>query len=281
MRKAGSLKVRPPPTAKRTREPRRQVSPNQPARTRRLVRRRPVRPQHRERRPRNQASDELATLDCLKIERGEVLPKPIGQIRSFQREIHDSLQKSELVARVVTRAVHLARVNRARLEQLPQPVRQLDLSGPVALDGRKGGEDVRSEHVASDDREIGWCLGSRRFLHEIANLIDPGPEFAVRLDVDDAVAGDVLAWDALNGKNGPIKTFEHVDQLANGRWVCIDHIVAQDDGERLVSHQFAGHEYRMAEAERFALTHVSEVYEVRNLPNLGKLIPLAARFEKS
>src|SRR5262249_43230077 len=142
------------------------------------------------------------------------------------------------------------------------------------------GKDVRSEHVPSDDGEIGRCFGSRWLFHEIAHLIDAGPQLGVWLDGDHTVAGDVLARDPFHGKNRPVETIESIDQLADGRRLGVDDIVAEDDRKRFVSHQLACDQYRMAQTERLALTHIREVYEVGDLPDLGELIALAASLEE-
>ena len=56
--------------------------------------------------------------------------------------------------------------------------------------------------------------------------------------------------------------------------------VAQDDREGLVADQLTGHEHRVAEAERFALTHVREVDQVRDLADLVEQFVLATRFQE-
>ena len=79
---------------------------------------------------------------------------------------------------------------------------------------------------------------------------------------------------------GPLDALEHVDHLLHRRRVGIDHIVGQDDGERLVADQLARDEHGVAEAERLALADVREVDQVRDLADLGELFALAARLEK-
>ena len=64
------------------------------------------------------------------------------------------------------------------------------------------------------------------------------------------------------------------------RRIRIDHVVAEDDGERLVADQLARDEHGVAEAERLALAHVGEVDQVRDLADLVELLALAARLEK-
>ena len=66
----------------------------------------------------------------------QVLAERAGQVRAPQREVDHRLQEPELVAGVVADAVDLARVDRPRLQQLAQPVGQLDLARAVALRSR-------------------------------------------------------------------------------------------------------------------------------------------------
>ena len=89
----------------------------------------------------------------------EVSRKFLGEVGPSQREVHHRFQEPELVPRVVADALHFAGIDRARLEQLAQAVRELDFPRTVALRGRQRREDIRRQDVAADDGEIG-----RRFL---------------------------------------------------------------------------------------------------------------------
>ena len=108
----------------------------------------------------------------------------------------------------------------------------------------------------------------------------PSPRLRVRLDRDDAVARDVLARHALDREHRTVDPIEHVDQLLDRRRIGVDHIVAEDDGERLVADQLARDQHGVAEAERLALADVGEVDHVRDLADLVELLALAARLEK-
>ena len=68
----------------------------------------------------------------LQIERFEIAAERLGQVGPPEREIHQRLQESELVAGVVAHAVNLARVDRPLLQQPAQPVGQLNFAGAVA-----------------------------------------------------------------------------------------------------------------------------------------------------
>ena len=108
----------------------------------------------------------------------------------------------------------------------------------------------------------------------------PSPRRGGRVDGDDAVARDLVARHALDGEHRAVDALEHVDHLLDRRRVRVDHVVAQDDGERLVADELARDEHGVAEAERLALADVGEVDQVRDLADLGELLALAARLEK-
>jgi len=90
----------------------------------------------------------------LQIERAQIRRKFCRQIRTAQREVDDGFEEAELVAGVVPHTFYLARIDRPRLQQRAQAVRQLDLASAIALGPGEGREDVGRQHVAADDREI-------------------------------------------------------------------------------------------------------------------------------
>ena len=100
------------------------------------------------------------------------------------------------------------------------------------------------------------------------------------LRIDDAVGAHLVARDALDGEHRAIDLVEHVDHLLQRRRRRIDHVVAEDDRERLVADEIARDQHRVAETERFALAHVREVDQVGDLADLRDLIPLAPGLEK-
>ena len=81
-------------------------------------------------------------------------PERLGQLRPPQREVHQRLQESQLVAGVVADAVDLAGVDRPLPQQPPQAVGQLDLARAIARRGFERREDVGRQDVAADDREV-------------------------------------------------------------------------------------------------------------------------------
>ena len=144
-------------------------------------------------------------------------------------------------------AVHFARVDRPRLQELAQAVRQLDFSRAIFARRGQRRKNIGCEHITSNDRQVRWCFFFRGLFDQIPNLVNARTEICGRLDGDDAVARDVFTRDALDGEYRPLHTIEDVDQLLD-RWrIGVDHIVAEQNGERLVADQFASHENGVAE----------------------------------
>ena len=84
----------------------------------------------------------------------------------------------------------------------------------------------------------------------------PVAESRARLDRDDAVARDLVARHALHGEHRAVHPLEHVDHLLDRRRLRVDHVVAEDDRERLVADELARDQHGVAEAERLALADV-------------------------
>ncbi len=177
----------------------------------------------------------------------------------------------------MTHAIDAAAVDRAVFQQAPQPVGQLDFTGAILGGFFERREDVGRQHVATDDRQIGWRFVARRLLHEIANLVDAGPHF---LRVDDPVGADIFAGDFFDREHRPAQFLEHVDHLAQRRRIRIDHIIAENHREGFRSDQGAGDEHRMPQAQRLTLSHVRKVDQVRDLPDFVEQLGLPAGFEK-
>jgi hypothetical protein len=85
------------------------------------------------------------------------LPIGVGrpsEVGAAKREVDHRFEEPELVAGVVADASDFAGVNRPALQQLAQPVGQLNLTGPIALGERQRREDIRRQNVAADYRQV-------------------------------------------------------------------------------------------------------------------------------
>ena len=177
-------------------------------------------------------------------------------------------------------AFHLACVDGTRFEEGAQAVGQLDFSGAVALGCGERRKNVGREHVAADDRQIGRRFLFRRLLDQIADAVDSVAQPAAGIDVDHAVARNLVARHALHSEHGAVDLLKDVDQLSDRRRIRIDHVVAENHRKRFVADHLARHQHGVSEAERLALSNVREVDQVRDLADLGELIAFAARLEK-
>ena len=71
-----------------------------------------------------------------------------------------------------------------------------------------------------------------------------------------------------------------MDQLADARPVGHDHVVGQDDRERLVADEVLGHQDGVAEPELLLLPHVRHLGEVADRPDLPEHLDVALLLEQ-
>ena len=165
-----------------------------------------------------------------------------------------------------------AAVDRALLQQAPQPVGQLDLAGPILflrglLERR---EDVGREDVAADDREVRRRLLARRLLDEVADAVDARADL---LGVDDAVR-------ARRSRAGPLRSPGPGRRTSSNTsiiWRSAGGSASITSSARMTAKgssptSSARDQHRVAEAERFPLAHVRHVDQVRDLADLVELI---------
>ena len=121
-----------------------------------------------------------------------------------------------------------------------------------------------------------------RLLDEVRDPMHAAPEVGDFVDRDDAVARHVLASARARPRAPARRTRSiHVDHLPQRRRRRVDHVVAEDHGERLVADQVLGDEHGVAEPERLALPHVRTLDQLRDLADLFELLLLAALLEKA
>src|SRR5437867_5605183 len=138
----------------------------------------------------------------------QVRAELVRKVRPRQRELDRRLQEAELVAGVIALAFEGKRVHRPPGAQGPEPARELDLAALVLAGLGENRKEIGREHIAADDREVGWRLGRRRFLDEVGDLVDVVAEEAAG---DDAVPMDALWRHALDGDDRPAVSLEHVE----------------------------------------------------------------------
>src|SRR2546422_10539659 len=209
----------------------------------------------------------------LELEGFEVGAKGVCQVGPGERELDGRLEEAELVARVEALAVERDRVHRAAGAQRPQRVGELDFAPRVRLRVGKDAKEVRRQHVASDDREVGRRLVRPRLLDEVEDLVHGGGDLTRG---DHAVLRQALPRDALDGEHGLVVALEHVEELPHARFPRRDDVVAQEHGERLVAHERARTEDGVAQPERLLLAHVGHRGQLGDRLDLRELLHLAA-----
>src|SRR5213592_5136136 len=203
----------------------------------------------------------------------EVGPKGVAQVGPRERKLDGRLEEAELVARVEALALERDRVHRTAGAQRPEGVGQLDLAARVRRRVDEDAEDVRRQHVASDDREVGRRLVRPRLLDEVEDLVHVGGDLARG---DHAVLRQALPRDALDGEHGLVVALEHVEELPHARFPRRDDVVAQEHGERLVAHERTRTEDGVAQPERLLLAHVGHRGQLGDRLDLRELLHLAA-----
>ena len=105
---------------------------------------------------------------------------------------------------------------------------------------------------------------------------------ALRLaaELDDAVGGDAVPGDALDGHDRALDAIEDVHHLLQPSRLRIQHVVGQKDGEGLVADQVARDENGVAQPQRLALADRRHGGELRNPADLIEKRRLAARVEE-
>src|SRR5262249_10198452 len=117
----------------------------------------------------------------------------------------------------------------------------------------------------------------RRFLDQI---VDSVHAVAKRRGIDHAITRDFRFRDALDEQQRTFDFIEHREHLRQRRRIRVNHVVGQDDGERLVAVERTRYEHRVSEPERLALTDVGDVDQIGDLSDFLELVALAARLEE-
>ena len=100
------------------------------------------------------------------------------------------------------------------------------------------------------------------------------------LAVDHAVRLRILRRDLFDADHRAVIVVEHLDHLRHHGRLAVQQVVREDHGERVVADQLLRAQHRVAEAERFGLTHVEAVDMARlDAAHEFEQLLLAARFE--
>src|SRR3990170_302178 len=205
---------------------------------------------------------------------GEKDAKVRPQLRVLQRECDVGHQEPEFVARVVPDPLELVCEHPFPAGERSDRVGELDLPPRAGTGLHQGGEDGGGQDVPADDRQVRRRPGGLRFFDHVQHLVHP---FRDPLPLYDAVPGDVFPGHPLDREDrvGAVSLVD-VDHLAEHGNLRVDHVVGEDDGERLLADKVHGAENGMSQAEGHVLSHVEEVGHVGDRPDRGKLgaVPL-------
>ena len=133
------------------------------------------------------------------------------------------------------------------------------------------------QNVPADDGEVRWRIFQPGLFDHVLNFKQPPAKLALhRLDFEDAVSRDARSVDLHGGNHRGLYLFENIHHLLEARDFRVNNVVGQQDGERLVAHQFAGGEHGVSQTESFFLAHVGHVDHVGDLANDLQQIGFAA-----
>src|SRR6516225_10287636 len=139
-------------------------------------------------------------------------------------------------------------------------------------------EDGRCQDVTAYDSQVGRGLAGLGFLYHVVNPIQTAPEnqsgrsvprlVLDQLTLDDPIAGNSIAWHALDGYYTSTVTFKDLNHLLDARHPTINHIIRKQHSKWLVPHQVAGRQNGVAEAQGLFLADVGHLQQAGNRPDV-------------
>ena len=122
-------------------------------------------------------------------------------------------------------------------------------------------EDARRENVTADDGVLRRRVFKLRLLDHAGAVVDARVVRVGRAG-EHAVGGDGRSLRLSAWQHGAAALVEDIDHLLQAGHFGVDHVVGQNDGERLVADEFLGAEHGVAQAERFALADIADAREL-------------------
>src|SRR5687768_386723 len=155
----------------------------------------------------------ISTGSVSQVESADVSAELVG-ILGLESERHVRRQPAESGAGIVARALELVAEDGLLVDEAADRIGQLDLAACAAAGLLEDVEDLRREDVAAQYGEVGWGVVDAWLLDQVADL----DQAALLLErVHDAVAGDLLARNALDGHHRPTMRDVGVDELPRDR----------------------------------------------------------------
>ena len=170
-----------------------------------------------------------------------------------------------------------ARRGGSLLEQRAHRVSNLDFSnraGPCLLNFV---EDIRCQHVTSDDCQIRRRFVNGRFLNHVPNFVHPCFNL---FSIDHAKARDRFAFDFKNCDDRSVILLINVQQLLERGRLRIDDVVAEHHGEWFVADQIARLQHSMAQPQRFLLSHITYTGHIRDRAHRRELFSFPPLLKK-
>src|SRR6266404_433911 len=121
----------------------------------------------------HQPCDLDSWLSPLQLERTQILPKIPAELLILKSNLDGSLQKSELVSRVIRLPFVNMCVKSGFLRQQPQAIGQLNFASLAGPGPFQTIENFRWQNVPPGNAQVGRRLRRARFLDQIANLLKP------------------------------------------------------------------------------------------------------------
>ena len=151
------------------------------------------------------------------------------------------------------------------LREHRQRVGELDLASGSGLHLLENGEDVRRQDVPADHRQIGRRRPARRLLHD---PIHEQVSVRLRLSRRHAVQVRLVVRDRHQRHGGLPGFHRDARDLADGRLVRVDQIVAEHHAEPIFAHGRLCRQHCMAEPERLLLPDADEPRHLADPPRL-------------
>src|SRR6202021_2781464 len=142
----------------------------------------------------------------------EKLAELIPKFGPFQGKLNRRLQHAELIASVKPFAVECITKYLLLLQQRFDSVSELNLpagSGPGLFQQL---EDLRREHIAANNRLLGWCIFQFRLLHHASTVIDLRIA-RILLSGQNAIRTDASALDGHRRQHRSAALIEYPDHL--------------------------------------------------------------------
>ena len=127
------------------------------------------------------------------------------------------------------------------------------------------------------------AVPGRRLLHEALDPVEARVAAGLAVGgrrVDDAVAIRLVRRHLHHGHDRGVRLPVGVDELADAGPFGRHHVIGEDHRERLVAHQLAGHEDRVAQAQLLLLADVADLGQVADVAHPAQHLDVAAFLEQ-